>query len=365
VAGAMESPTLDSETRPIQKNPCGAAGSHGTAVGDEGVRVLFVVPGSPDGFSMIFARRQIEALEAAGIQGSSFFLSSRTSPLALLDEWKRLRKAIRDFSPLIVHAHYGTITAFLCATATGLPLVITYRGSDLNPCSQISPIQSMVGRFLSQLAALRASRIICVSRQLRERLWWRKSRAQIIPTGLNLQLFFPMDRDSARAKLAWSLEERIVLFNASRNPMGKRLELATQAVDLVRQRMGDVRFVVMKGDVDPDLVPYYMNAADCLLVTSEQEGSPNVVKEALACRLPIVSVDVGDVSERLQGADQCSIVAPNPGSLAAAVSSILNENRRSNGDELVAALDNATIVQELITIYRSVSRERVAPKGKD
>ena len=61
-------------------------------------------------------------------------------------------------------------------------------------------------------------------------------------------------------------------------------------------------------NTNKDLIPYYMNSADCILFTSIQEGSPNVIKEALACNIPIVSTNVGDVKERLETIDGCFVI---------------------------------------------------------
>ena len=96
-------------------------------------RTLWVSPKPEFKAAMIFIERQIDSLLAAGVEGRTFHLESRTSPGVLLREWRRLRAEIREFRPDIVHAQYGTVTAFLCVLATCLPIVVTFRGSDLNP----------------------------------------------------------------------------------------------------------------------------------------------------------------------------------------------------------------------------------------
>ncbi|MGC3974401.1 MAG: glycosyltransferase [Nitrospira sp.] len=103
----------------------------------------------------------------AGVACQAMFLRSRTSPLILMREAGRLQKELAQFGPDLIHAHYGTMTAAVGALVSRVPLVITFRGSDLNPCDSVSPLRSAGGKFLSQLAALRARRIICVSEQLK------------------------------------------------------------------------------------------------------------------------------------------------------------------------------------------------------
>src|SRR5579859_2259701 len=140
------------------------------------IRSLHVIAGRPQGSLMIFARRESASLRYAGIEVRQFFLQSRTSPTCLVREFLRIRREMQEFKPQIVHAHYGTVTALFCGLATMRPLVVTFRGSDLNPSPAIHRLRSLVGRFFSQLAALRAAQIICVTEGLKDRLWWRRDR---------------------------------------------------------------------------------------------------------------------------------------------------------------------------------------------
>src|SRR5207249_3487378 len=140
------------------------------------LRVLSVIPAEEEGAAMIFAKRQVRALREVGVVSEPFFLSSRTSPFILVREWRRLRREIRSFRPDLIHAHFGTMTAFFCALSGTRPLVVTYRGSDLNPCPNIPRLRAGLGKVLSQIASLRARRAICVSEQLKGRLLCAKAR---------------------------------------------------------------------------------------------------------------------------------------------------------------------------------------------
>ena len=283
----------------------------------EPVRVLFVIPGEAVGSSMIFARRQAESLTSLGVEVECFFLRSRTSPPTLVEEFRRFREQLTQWKPEVVHAHFGTATALFAMLACGRrPLMITFRGSDLNPVPN-EGLRAAMGRLFSQLAALRAARIVCVSRQLRARLWWRKGQVTVIPSGVDATQFRPMDRALARRILGWNPDERVVLFNAGHGAGNKRLDLAEAAHDRARLTLTDLRLEVLRGDTDPALMPILMNASDCLLVTSDSEGSPTVVQEALACGLPVVSVPVGDIEERLRHVTHSRVVERDARSLAA------------------------------------------------
>ncbi|HXG46596.1 MAG TPA: glycosyltransferase, partial [Methylomirabilota bacterium] len=302
---------------------------------DSDLRVLFVIPGSPDGSSMIFAKRQARAVAERGVSTSEFYLKSRTRPLVILDEVARLRAAIRAFDPHVVHAQFGTMTGFVTGIATRRPVVVTFFGGDLNPGATAFWPRSFGGRVLSQFAARRADGLVCVSSELRDRLWWRRAEVVIIPCGADTRVFYPRPQSEARAILHWGADERVVLINARFDPRRKRIDLARAAVDDVQRRIGPVRFEVMDGSRDPSLVPVLMNAADCLLVTSDSEGSPTVVQEAIASNLPVVSVDVGDVRERLSRVVPSWIVDRDPASLGAALAEILVARQRSNGADVV------------------------------
>ena len=317
------------------------------------LRVLSVIPAEEEGPAMIFAKRQVRALREVGVVSEPFFLSSRTSPLILLREWRRLRREIGSFRPNLVHAHFGTMTAFFCALAGTRPLVVTYRGSDLNPCPNIPRLRAGLGKVLSQIASLRASRVICVSEQLKGRLLWAKARTTVIPTGVDTELFYPRPRDTARAEIGWPTDERIVLFNAGSNPRIKRLDLAQAAVDSARAVCGAIRFEVLEGATDPKVVPLLLNAADCLLVTSDWEGSPNIVKEAIACNLPVVSVDVGDVRARLAAVEPSRIVERDVDKLGQALADILSRRQRSNGFATIQSLTQERISNQILAVYQA------------
>jgi glycosyltransferase involved in cell wall biosynthesis len=264
-----------------------------------------------------------------------------------------MRAQIARFEPALVHAQFGTVTALLAALAAGRrPLAITYRGGDLNRSPSTGALRSSLGRLLSQLAALRAGLIVCVSEGLRQRLWWRRDRAVVQPSGLDAELFRPEARDAARARLGWPRRDRVVLFNAGRDPANKRLDLALAAAAAARRSWPDLRLEILDGEVDPDRVPTLMNASDCLLVASDSEGSPSVIQEALACGVPIVSVDVGDAAERVRGVVHTRIVERDAESIGRALAELTATPLRTNGPEAARELSFDCITRTLCTLYR-------------
>ncbi len=318
------------------------------------VRVLYVFPGEATGSVMIFAKKQVIAMKECNVFADIFSLESRTSLGMIHREKRRFRHRLASFRPDLVHAQYGTMTAFFACLATMVPLVITYRGSDLNPAPSDLWIRSVVRRGLSQVAALKASRIICVSERLRDRLWWARGRAVVIPSGVDTGMFFPRPRSEARDELGWKPEERIVLFNAGASPAVKRLDLAQAGVSEAEKLCCPIRLIILDGTVPQMTVATMLNGADCLLVTSDWEGSPTIVQEALACDLPVVSVDVGDVRERLLGVTPSRIVRRDPLAIARGLAEVLECRAHSNGHQVIDLVSQRNIVRRTVALYHDV-----------
>jgi teichuronic acid biosynthesis glycosyltransferase TuaC len=320
------------------------------------LRVLFVIPGDARGNSMIFARRQAQSLAEEGARVEIFYLRSRTSLALLAGEWIRFRRQAQRFEPHLVHAHFGTVTALFSVLAAGrLPVVITYCGSDLNRVPTCDGLRAWTGRLMSQLAALGASRIVCVSRGLKQRLWWRRGIVSVLASGVDTEQFRPQDREAVRGRLGWPGQDRVVLFYAGHDPRNKRLDLAEAAVARAGGALPGLRMAVLTGEIDSRHIPDMMNAANCLLVTSDSEGSPTIVQEALAANLPIVSVDTGDVAERLAGVTNTRIAERDPLALAEAIVELAAVPRRSNGRAGAEQFSLRTVARGLARVYRDAS----------
>lgn len=320
------------------------------------MKILFLIPGVPDGVGMNFSKQQSILLKEKGIDVKVLFLTSRMNPVTIIKEWMFLLKDSMKFKPDIIHAHYGTMTAFLCAFGTRHPLVITFHGNDLNPHPWINPVRSAIGRLLSQLSALRADKIICVSKEVADRLWWRKTRIRIIPMGVDTSIFYPIERDKARELLGWAKDDDVILFHSGFDPSIKRPDLAKAVLEMVKAVHAKARLEDLKGHIPFEKMPLYINASDCLLLTSDTEGSPVMVKEAIACGLPVVSSDVGDVKERLRNVKPSFIVDKNTdtGKISEAICELLQNKKRSDFSAAIDEIDENILTDKIIDIYKEV-----------
>ena len=300
-----------------------------------------------------FIQRQAEFLQAAGVQVEVFHFKGGKNPWNYLWAWMRARRYLARNQYDLVHAQWGQ--SGLLALPKRVPLVVTLRGDDVGGIVgrdlRVTPVGRVL-RFVTRCVARAADAAILVSGHMRD-LLPAGVRTHVIPSGLDLELFRPIPRDDARRQLGLPLDKRLVLFVGKPGTPRKRYPLAKEAVEILNRTM-PAELLVAWGIPHRD-IPLYLNASDALLFTSMQEGSPNAVKEALACNLPVVSVPVGDVAERLQGVEGCELcLDERPETLAAALERVMRRAQGSTGRDAVADLDERRTTQQVIAVYRSV-----------
>lgn len=307
----------------------------------------------------IFVKSQNDSLEKAGAAVEVFVLHGRGVG-KYLGGVRGLRKRLRKGDFDVVHAHYGLTGAVAVAAGAHrvAPLAISFCGDDINASAYLGFFPRMLSYAARQMglrAAFKADLLIVKSRALYEKLPAELAgRTEIVPNGVDPDLFFPLDRDDARRRLGFAPDARIVLFAAHpANPV-KNFALARDAVGKVP---GAPTLVPVYGKSQQELNVYY-NAADVLLITSLQEGSINTLKEALAANLPVVSVDVGDSRERLAGVSPGGVYGYSPDEIAVAIGGVLDRPRRSNGREKIASITVREIAVRLTALFDSLPARR-------
>ena len=312
-------------------------------------------------WDIVNADTQMHSIQQKGIDVIYGHLSDRRTIKALWRAGWRLRKVCKEEKVDIVHVFWGNTTAFMTTLFSPKPVVISFSGSDLigsvDAKGEITN-GGKVSRLLSQLAGLMATRIITKSEDMKRHLWSNsRKKATAIPNGLNLEKFSPQDIKRARLHLGWDMNKKYIIFFDGGGAVVKDTPLARQAFDIVNVKMPHAELMILKGIVHDEL-PYYYNAADAMLITSFHEGSNNSLKEARACNLPIVSVNVGDVSERLQNVSNTYVVDNrNAVDIADKLILVLQSNARSNGSAYSQDVSLDTIADKIINVYKSIKNK--------
>lgn len=303
----------------------------------------------------VFIARQAEFLRREGIEVDLFPFRAERQAKNYAAAWREVRKRLRHGSYDLVHAQFGQ--SGLTALPKRVPLVVTFRGDDLEGIIGENGRYIAAGwllRFLSRTVARQADARIVVSEHMKQHLP-KSVDSHVLPSGLDLELFRPEPRDPARQRLGLPLDQRLVLFVGNPDLARKRYALAREAVEIVGRSL-PVQLLVGWAKPHHEIAAL-MNACDALLCTSMQEGSPNSVKEALACNLPVVSVPVGDVPIRLSGIAGCELCADDRAeTIAASLERVLRRGERIAGRVAVQDLNEQLLTQRLIGIYRSVMK---------
>jgi teichuronic acid biosynthesis glycosyltransferase TuaC len=301
----------------------------------------------------VFIARQAEFLRREGVEVELFPFRGSRRPGNYLAAWKEVQQRVHRGCYDLVHAQFGQ--SGLTALPKRVPLVVTFRGDDLEGIIGENGRYIPAGwllRFISRSVARRADAVIVVSEHMKRYLP-SSIAAHVLPSGIDLQLFRPEPRDVVRRRLGLPLDQRLVLFVGNPALARKRYGLARQAVDTVNESL-PTRLMI-GWEMPHDQIAALMNACDALVCTSMQEGSPNSVKEALACNLPVVSVPVGDVVGRLHGIAGCELCPDaRAETIAAALKRVLTRNERIDGRSAVKQLDEQLLTERLIGIYRSI-----------
>lgn len=249
-----------------------------------------------------------------------------------------VRRSLDEYD--LIHANFG-LTAPMALAQVRLPVVLSLWGSDLH--GRFGPFSRQFARWCDAVVVMSETMAGQLGRD-----------CHVIPHGIDVEKFQPASRQEARARLDWDQDARQVLFPYAPDRTIKNYPRAARLVENARDRVDvPVELRTVSG-VPHEKMPDYMNAADVLLLTSEREGSPNTVKEALACNLPVVSTRVGDVPERLDGVGP-SAASDDDADLVDALVDVLSNPRPSNGREAVQDLRLERTGARLLEVYESVA----------
>ncbi len=323
---------------------------------EEAIRVLMITTEWPEKSrpnAVPFLVRDVDLLRKHDLIVDVFHFKGGKNPFNYLKAMVLAKRKLKDTKYNLIHAQWGQ--SAIPVLLSGLPLVTTFRGSDLFGITNKKGRYTLLGtllKLISRVVAIKSDYVILVSNRMLHEIS-KKENVAILPSGINLSLFSPGSKQEARRKLNIDESKKVILFGGDINRPDKRFLLAKQAVKILETNFPIELLIANVGQKE---MPTLYRAADTLLMTSKHEGSPNMVKEALACNLPVVSVDVGDVKDRIQGLSGCYVCeSDDPKAIAKALkSSLAVTNREFDLRNCVLELNEDILVNKQIDIYKQV-----------
>jgi glycosyltransferase involved in cell wall biosynthesis len=310
-------------------------------------------PSPEQPFFGAFIRSQVEALTEAGVDLEVLVLEGRYRKLIYPKGMLQLRRRLRRGDVDLVHAHYGYV-GMVARTQRRVPVVLSFCGDDLlgspAPDGSIRPM-SKVAAAAGRRVGERVDAVIVKSEEMAREL--ERDDVHVIPHGVDFDVFRPVAREAARAELGLDQRRQYVLFAAHPDNVVKRYPLAEAAVRELAAEDASIELLVIHRE-SQDHLALYMNAADVLAFPSFQEGSPNIVKQAMACNLPIVATDVGDVREVIGETEGCHLAEPEVSAFAGLLGKELHRASRTNGRDHIPHLDRRVEAERVIAVYREV-----------
>ena len=307
------------------------------------MRVLFVCGGNSNYGIVPFIKRQGESIIKEGVN-LEFYTIKGNGIKGYLKNVKPLAKHIKNNEYDIIHAHYGLVGLVCGLTFSGKPIVLSIMGSDAYGRFNTNGgriFSSYFEMLLTQIALLFTSSIIVKSKNIFDVIPYKK-KTQILGNGVDFQLFKPSTLDLAKNN---------VLCLSDPKDSRKNFKLVQEAILLLNNKNISL---INPYPIKPDDFPKYLNEASVFVLSSYNEGSPNVVKEAMACNIPIVSTNVGDVEEVIGKTEGCYLVSFTPEDVASKIDRALQLNKRTTGRDDIKHLDSRIVAKKMIIIYKGI-----------
>ena len=301
----------------------------GNAVGGESARYTFV-------------REQGEALRSLGCEVEYYAVVGKGIK-GYLKNVSSLRKKINAYQPDIIHAHFG-LCGMVAVLATNRPIVITCHNGETLTKS---------GNIITSLALQRAAHTICVAQHIYDKLYFKPKRYTIQPCGIDLSDLPLVGKAEAQAAINLPTDKINILFGGAFTNLRKNVALANAALDIIKR--DDINLIEMRGFNRQQVAMLY-NGCDMLLLPTKSEGSPQVLKEAMACNCPIVATDVADIAFLLDGVKNSYVTTFDPADVAEKIRRVIDCRERTNGRERVEALklDNRQVAETIKKIYQTI-----------
>lgn len=296
----------------------------------------------------VFVEDQVESLRKLGIDVDVLMVDGSHSRMQYFLGFPRLWNQLLRNKYDLIHAHY--VYAGLVAKGQWkYPVVLTHHGVETFLKFPGEGFLTSNQPALCRWVTPKFDEVIVVSEEMREKLDYPE--AHVIPCGVDLERFKPLDKQGARAALGLPQDKKFVVWAGNQNRREKRFELVQETISILQAWDPSVELLLVDGKPHAD-VPMHMNAGDVLLLASDGEGSPMVVKEAMACNVPVVSVPVGDVHEVIGQTPGCYISSQEPQDMAEKIMLVFKDNSHTVGRDMIQHLSRDAVANQVVEVYR-------------
>ena len=316
------------------------------------MKVLFVSSGNWHVGGQTFIKSQADSLRRIGVDIGHYLVVGKGIK-GYLSNIMTIRKIVTDNDYDIIHAHYGLIGLLCVLSFSRKPLVLSLMGDDVYGSYNSKGNRKLAGyinMLLTQFACIFSSYLITKSKNIGKYIV-QKYKLTIIPNGVDFDIFKPISKHYSRNSLQLSPDTKYILFLGDKNDPRKNYKLLDHSMVFVKNQKLEV---LAPYPVDTLYIPLYLNACDMLVLTSFNEGSPNIIKEAMECNTPIIATDVGDVREVIGNTDGCYITKRNAKELASNIDTIASSPSKTDGRCDIEHLESSVIAEEILKIYSIV-----------
>ncbi len=323
------------------------------------INVLFVCSGNSKNFEIApFIRSQGESLRPCNVNVDYFLIKGK----GLIGYWKaakELRKELKQKKVDIIHAHY-CLTAFTAIISRSRkPIVVSLMGDDAyGEYIGINKVK-FSSRYLTLITFLVqpfVSAIISKSENI-EKYVYLKKKSSVIPNGVNMEEFC-MDekKKELRTELKLNQNKKLILYLGNKDDPRKNFELVNSSLMKLNDKNVEI---ISPFPISHDILPKYYNACDVFVMPAFMEGSPNVIKEAMACGCPIVSTDVGDAKWVLGNTEGGFVSGFSPDEFAEKICMALEfaqQKNRTEGRKRIRELgiDTEATAKKIVNIYKEL-----------
>jgi len=305
------------------------------------MKVLFISSGnSKFGISPII-KSQGESLKKENIELDYYPIKGKgiTGYLKAIPALKEFLKQNRDYD--VIHAHYW-LSGIVASLVGAKPMVVSLMGDDVKA-------KAWFRWVIYIFHHLSWSKTIVKSKDMYDS--FGQKDVFIIPNGVDMSRFRPIDRDVSLEETGWDKTKKHILFTSNPKRIEKNFKLAKDAFNFIKDKNVELHYLM---DIPNEKIPYYYNSASVIVLTSLWEGSPNAIKESMACNIPIVSTDVGDVRDVISKTNGCYLSSFDYKEFASDIQKALNFEKRTDGRESISHLKSEVIAKKIVNIYKSI-----------